>query len=38
MHTPIDFHPCTISRNIDLVIPCEISIGSNYKEMKVVNE
>jgi DNA polymerase I-like protein with 3'-5' exonuclease and polymerase domains len=33
LERPIDFRNCTLSRNIDLVIPCEVQIGDNWGEM-----
>lgn len=31
---PIDFRNCTLSRNFELLIPCEASIGDNWEVMK----
>jgi DNA polymerase-1 len=33
---PIDFKTCTLSRDYQLVIPCEISVGDNWYNMKEV--
>ncbi len=34
MERPIDFTKCSISRELKLVIPCELEIGLNYQELK----
>jgi uracil-DNA glycosylase len=33
---PIDFNLCTLKRDYQLVIPCEISVGDNWLEMEDV--
>jgi hypothetical protein len=33
MERPIDFSHCTIARR-ELVIPCEIECGKNYRDLK----
>jgi len=34
MQLPINFGGCTLSRDIDLIIPCDFEVGQNYKELK----
>jgi len=33
MQKPIDFSACSLSRG-ELVIPCDVEIGYNYKDLK----
>lgn len=33
LERPIDFRGCTLARDIDLIIPCEVQIGDNWGEM-----
>ncbi len=33
---PIDFRPCTLSRDYELVIPCDINVGDNWYGMEEV--
>jgi hypothetical protein len=32
--TPIDFRTCSLSRDFELIIPCEVSVGENWYEMR----
>lgn len=32
----INFRPCSLSRNFDLIIPCEAGIGMNWEEIKEI--
>lgn len=32
LETPVNYRHCTLSRDYDLVIPCEFQIGKNWKE------
>jgi len=36
VESPIDFRNCTLSRDYHLVIPCEVSIGETWFDMKEV--
>jgi len=33
MERPIDFRRCSLARDCDLIIPCELEIGLNYQEL-----
>jgi hypothetical protein len=34
MERPIDFRQCSLSRDVDLSIPCDVEIGPNYMELE----
>ena len=34
MERPIDFTHCSLSRDLKLVVPCELEIGVNYQELR----
>jgi uracil-DNA glycosylase len=33
---PIDFRYCTLHRDVQLVIPCEVSVGETWKDLKEI--